>query len=378
MHETLTRGIAEDLPLDRWLAEICFPLDSAYTPSVMRGAALMCQLEMIRGGTTTFLDIYRFPEACAEVTLQSGLRAIFAPQIIIDPPGPGESLETASEFVTGWLDRDARITPAFGPHAPYSCPPDTFEQAASLANKYDIPLHTHLAETQWEVETVKERYRADTPVAHLNDLGVLSPRLSIAHGVFLTPADIDLLLEHDVSVVYNPSSNMKLASGVAPIPVLTEAGLRVGLGTDSNLSNNNLDMFEEMRLGTMLQKLKRRDAAAFPCAEVLEMATLGGARALGLEAQIGSLEVGKKADIILVDLDQPHLWPVLGGKYENIIEQIVYSANAGDVSHTIVDGKVLMEDRQVLTLSVEEVREQVREATSELLQLAGMQGSYPV
>lgn len=376
-HETLTRGIAEDLPLDRWLAEICFPLDSAYTGNVMRGSASMNQMEMIRGGTTTFLDIYRFPGVCAEVAEQSGLRAIFAPQVIVEPQGPGESVKSAEEFVSAWLNRNPRITPAFGPHAPYSCPPDAFMELAALAEEYDVPLHTHLSETQWEVETIKERYAAETPAEHLKQIGVLSPRLSVAHGVYLTPSDIELLHEHDVAVVYNPSSNMKMASGVAPIPELMKADVRVGLGTDSNLSNNNLDLFEEMRLGAILQKLDKSDAATLPCYEMLKMATIDGARALGMDDIIGSLEVGKQADVILVDLNQAHMWPLLDGKYENTVEQLVYSASAADVTHTIVAGKMLMSDHELRTFDQEEVRMEVIEAANELLSLAGMKDSYP-
>lgn len=374
-HETLTRGIAEDLPLDRWLAEICFPLDTAYTADVMRGAALMSQWEMIRGGTTTFLDIYRFPGACAEVAEKSGLRAIFAPQVINDPEGPGETVETAEGFVSEWLGRNERITPAFGPHAPYSCTPEGYQAMFEMAEKLDVPFHTHLAETQWEVNTLRERYGAKTPTEHFLQMGVLSPRLSVAHGVYLDEKDIELLREYEVAVVYNPSSNMKLASGVAPIVAMMDAGVRVGLGTDSNLSNNNLDMFEEMRLGAMLQKLELADAAALPCDDILAMATIGGARALRLDENIGSLEPGKKADIILVDLNQPHLWPLLQGRYENIVEQLVYSASAADVSHTIVSGHVLMADRQVLTLEKDEVHHAVIEASNELLSRAGMKGT---
>jgi 5-methylthioadenosine/S-adenosylhomocysteine deaminase len=370
-HEALTRGLAEDLPLDRWLEEICFPLDRAYTPDIMRAAAMMNQLELIRGGVTTFLDIYRHSSACAEVAQISGLRVIFTPQIITDPPGVGETVDSAEAFVAEWRGRDPRIIAGFGPHAPYSCPPETYRRVVDLAERYDVPIHTHLAETRWEMDTVAERY-GGTPAEHLDRLGVLGPRLSVAHGVHLTPGDIELLYARDVSVVYNPTSNMKLASGVAPVPDLMAAGVRVGLGTDSNLSNNNLDMFEEMRLGAVLQKLNRADAGVLPCLDVLAMATIDGAKALGMADSIGSLEPGKQADIVLVDLDRPHLWPLLEGAHSNVAEQLVYSANAADVTHTIVAGRVLMAKREVLTLNVTETRRAVVEATRELLTLAGL------
>jgi 5-methylthioadenosine/S-adenosylhomocysteine deaminase len=343
---------------------------------MMHAAALMNQLEMIRGGTTTFLDIYRFPSACAQVVERSGLRAVLAPQVILDPSGPGETVESAEEFVATWKDRSPRVIPAFGPHALYSCAPPAFQRLADLAEQYDVPLHTHLAETQWEVDILRERYGAASPTRLLETLGVLGPRLSVAHGVHLSPEDMELLAERQVSVIYNPSSNMKLASGVAPVPELLRRGVRVGLGTDSNLSNNNLDMFEEMRLGAVLQKLQTRDPAALPCDLVLELATIGAARALGLADRVGSLEAGKQADVILVDLRQPHLWPLLEGDHENIVEQLVYSANAGDVTHTLVDGALLMRDRQVLTLDAAEVRREVEAAMGSLLVAAGIAGTW--
>jgi 5-methylthioadenosine/S-adenosylhomocysteine deaminase len=371
MHETLTRGACEDLPLNRWLVEVCFPLDRSYTYEIMRAAAMMCQAEMIRGGTTTFLDIYRFPSACAEVAEKSGLRAVITPQILVDPPDVGESVESAEAFVSSWNGRNTRISPGFGPHAPYSCPLGTYQIVAELAEKYDVPIHTHLAETQWEVGVIGERYGC-SPTEFLERCGVLSPRLSVAHGVHLTEAELNLLIKHDVPVVYNPTSNMKLASGVAPVVKMLSMGHCVGLGTDSNLSNNNLDMWEEMRAGSLLQKLYQNDATALPCETIFEMATVRNAQALGMKDAIGSLEPGKYADIILVDLNQPHLWPLFQGQQMRLIEHLVYSANAADVTHTIVAGNVLMADRKLLTLDSEEVRGIVGDSTHKLFKIAGL------
>ncbi|NMC78463.1 MAG: amidohydrolase family protein, partial [Chloroflexi bacterium] len=226
-------------------------------------------------------------------------------------------------------------------------------------------------ETRWEVGVIRERYGC-SPTEYLERAGALSPRLSVAHGVQLTPDEIHLLAARGVAVVHNPTSNMKLASGAAPVAELLAAGVTVGLGTDSNLSNNNLDMFEEMRLAALLQKHSRVDATALPCHTIWQMATRGSAQALGLWPAIGSLEVGKQADIILVDLDQPHLWPLIRGKYSNLIEHLVYSASAADVTYTIVAGQVLMAKRQVLTLDVAEARQAVQDATSQLLKRAGL------
>ena len=373
MHETLLRGFCEDLPLMRWLEEVCFPIDRAFQPRHQHAAALMGQLEMIRGGITTFIDIYRYPAEAAAVAERSGLRAIFSPQIVDDPPGPGETLETNLAFIREWKDRvPGRIFTWFGPHAPYSVRPETYQKIARYADELDVGIHTHLAETLDEVDGFRRRM-GQTPVEYLADLGILSNRLVVAHGVHLTDGDIALLARHDVAVAHNPTSNMKLASGVARIPDLLGAGIRVGLGTDSNLSNNNLDMFEEMRTAAMLQKLARRDAGCMPCEKILRLATSDAAACLGM-ADIGSLQAGKRADVIIVDLHAPHMWPVLSGPRSNIVEQLVYSASAADVLTTIVDGKVLMHDRSVLTLEAADIEPLVQEAARDLVRCAGVDG----
>jgi len=372
MHECLLRGFCEDLPLMRWLDEICFPKDRAYAPEHMHGAALLNQLEMIRGGITTFIDIFRFPVEAAKVVTYSGLRAILSPQIIESVPGAGETIEDSEAFVAEWHGRaGGRIQAWFGPHAPYTVSDEGFARIARLAERYDVGIHTHLAETASEVEELRATHGL-SPVEYLDSLGVLGPRSLAAHCVWLGESDIRILADRDVAVAYNPSSNVKLASGVAPIPDLLAAGLRVGLGTDSNLSNNNLDMFEEMRLGAAIQKLHRQDATTMPCDLMLRMATMGGAQALGLDDEVGSLEPGKKADIVLVDLMAPHLWPIFRGPRTNVVEQLVYSANAADVRTTIVDGQVLMEDRQVKTLDPQVVFEAAQEAATNLAQRAGL------
>lgn len=371
MHETLTRGLNEDLPLGEWLERVCFPIDRAYTPDIMHAAALMNQLEMILGGITTFVDIYRHPAAAAEVAEASGLRAIFTPQIIEATPGAGETLDTSQGFIDIWNGRSGRITTWYGPHAPYTCSGDLYAEVTRRAHNAGLRVHTHLSETRTEVEQ-SQRDHGCTPPRWLDRHGALGPWLFVAHGVHLTENDIDLLAERGVAVVYNPSSNMKLASGIAPVPQLMARGVTVALGTDSNLSNNNLDMFEEMRIGATLQKLATGDAAALPCDAMLRMATIEGARALKMEDCIGSLEVGKSADLIVVSLDAPHMWPMLTGGICNVPEHLVYSANACDVRTTVVAGQVLMEDRRVLTLDSDEVRALAEDAAHELIARAGV------
>lgn len=371
-HETLTRGICEDLALEEWLRSICFPLDAAYTEEIMRLSAAMNQLEMIRGGTTTFVDIYRFPQVCAQVVVQSGLRAILSPQVIDEPPGVGETLESNLALFETWHGRaNGRLRVWFGVHAPYSNYVETYCRAKELARERGVGLHTHLAETDREVKLCREKFGL-TPIGLMQHLGVLDEMTLCAHCVHVTPEDIEILARSGAVVVYNPTSNMKLASGIAPVETMLKVGARVVLGTDSNLSNNNLDMFEEMRMGGLLQKLASGNAAALSCYELLEMATIKGAEALGIGAEIGSLEIGKKADIIIVDFNRPHLWPYFCNDHNNLVEHLVYSACAGDVVTTIVEGKILMEQGQVQTLDQESLWVEIQKAAMWLCQRAGI------
>ena len=367
MHMTLLRGIGDDLPLMRWLYEVMFPKDAEIQARHIHAAAIMNQAEMIRGGVTTFLDIFRFPAESAAIAEQSGLRGVFCPQIIDEPANAGETLESNLAFIEAWHDRvPERIYTWFGPHAPFSNFPETYREIAKYAEQYDIGYHTHLCETEDEVKLIKEKY-GKSPASLLDGVGALSPRLSVAHGVHLDVDDIRLLAERGVGVVHNPSSNMKLASGIAPIPELIAAGVKVGLGTDSNLSNNNLDMFEEMRLAAFLQKLTCKDPTVLPCEQMLRLATLGSASCLGMDHMIGSLEVGKRADMIIMNMHQPHLYPLLPEPNTNVIEQLVYSASAADVMTTIVEGKILMHERQVRTLDWDAAEDLVNESAQDLI-----------
>ncbi|QGP93114.1 Atrazine chlorohydrolase [Neomoorella glycerini] len=365
-HETLTRGLAEDLPLMRWLQEICYPLEKNYTAADMQAAALMNQLEMIRGGITCFIDIFRFADAAAAVARESGLRAIFSPQIIDEFSSFGESLPRTERLIKEWHGCcDNRIQVWVGVHAPYSNSPAVYRQARELANRYGVGLHTHLAETRDEVRLIAEKY-GKTPARHLFDLGVFDGPSVVAHCVHLSEEDMDILARQKVGIAYNPTSNIKMAAGIAPVPQMLAKGCRVGLGTDSNLSNNNLDMFEEMRWGSYIQKMAHNDAGILPAYRMLHLATMGSAAALGLDKEIGSLEVGKKADIIVLSLKAPHLWPVYTDRADNVVEQIVYSARADDVITTIVDGRLLMEDKKVLTIDEDRAFHQVQSAAASL------------
>ncbi len=373
MHETMERGLFADLPFMEWLNDFALPKDMAYEPRHMRASALLNQLEMIRGGTTSFIDIFRHPSEAASVAETSGLRATFAPQLIDTPAGSGETLDSSIGFIETWRGRvPDRIRTWFGPHALYSCEEATYRRVRELADGLGVGIHTHLAETEAEVGIVAGRSGGLTPTAWLDRLLGLGPDVLAAHCVQLTAADMALLAERDVAVAHCPSSNMKLGNGAAPIPSLREAGVRVGLGTDSNMTNNDLDMFEEMRLASFLQKLARRDAAALPARQVLEMATIGSARALGLGDDVGSIEVGKKADLIVVSLGGPHTWPAFREAPGNVIEHVVFACHASDVRTTIVDGRILMEDGVVRSIEQAEVEDLVDRESRDLLRKAGV------
>lgn len=371
-HECMERGVFEDLPFMRWLLDYALPKDRAYEPRHMRAAALLNQLEMIQGGTTTFIDIFRFPAEAAAVAERSGLRAIFSPQLIDSPSGVGESLESSVAFIEEWRDRAPdRIQTWFGPHALYSCEPATFERIRELADAYGVGIHTHLAESVSESEMIAERTGL-TPTAYLDRLIGLGSDVLCAHCIRLTDDDLELIADRGAAVAHCPTSNMKLANGIAPIPDLLERGVRVGLGTDSVMTNNNLDMFEEMRQAGLVQKLRTLDASAMPCRMLLRLATIESARALGLGDDVGSLEIGKKADVIVVDLRSAHAWPAFRENGGNVAEQLVYACNAGDVRTTIVDGRILMDERNITTLDPAEVEATVDREARHLLAKAGV------
>ncbi len=366
-HMTMMRGVCEDKLLMDWLEQICFPIDASLTAEDIRAGALMCQAEMLLGGTTTFIDIYRYPGAVAEVAEKTGIRAVIAPQIIDHPAGAGETYATNKTFVDEWQGRcPGRVMPWFGVHAPYSCDWKTYKDCHDAAIAHDVGIHTHLAETESEIKQMCEKFGC-SPFEKLDEIGAISGRMLAAHCVHVNDRDMDIMAESGMKVAYNPSSNMKLASGVAPITEMLDRGIVVGLGTDSNLSNNNVDMFEEMRVGAMLQKLATGDARALSAETVIRMATIEGAKCLGLEREIGSLRVGKKADIILVDMGKPHLWPMFtGGMPENIIAHLVYSASAQDVRTTIVDGRVLVDEQQLVNYDLRVLFAYVQKTAADL------------
>ena len=341
------RGLADDLPLMQWLQEYIFPVEAKLTGDMVYRATLLSLAEMIKSGTTSFCDMYLFARDVARATEKSGMRAWLG-EVLYDFPSPnyGEvasGFQYVEELFTQYNDHPL-ISITVDPHAVYTCSPDLLKSLKSMAEKHDALYIIHLSENREEVQGTIERYGA-SPVLHLENLGLLDSRVVADHCVILTDAEIKLLTQRGVKIVHCPESNMKLASGIAPVVQMLTEGLSVGLGTDGSASNNDVDMFGEMNSAAKLQKVNTLDPTALPAETVFEMATMGGARVLGAEKKIGSLEPGKKADLIVLDLNQPHLTPLY-----NIPSHMVYAARGADVIHSVINGKIVMQNRQLKTL----------------------------
>ncbi len=362
---TLFRGVSDDLPLKKWLFEKIFPLEKEFlSPDTVYWGALLGCLEMISSGTTCFADGYFFQDQTAMAADAAGLRGIVA-QGIIDFPAPGvpdpeKNIFVGERFIQRWKGKTGLITPGLFCHSPLTCGERTLLDAKDLSIEYHLPLQIHLSETREEVDQIFLN-TGKRPVEYLNRLGLLSEQLIVSHAIHLHDEEIDLLAEKGVGVVHVPESNMKLGSGVANVSRMLSRGLDVGLGTDGCSSNNNLDLFCEMDSAAKLSKVFNGDPSNMKAREVLKMATLGGASALGLENEIGSLEKGKRADIIVIDLKNPHLQPVY-----NPVSTVVYSANGSDVRDVIVNGKILMKGRQFMDLNPHEIMCKVEEVSTRI------------
>ncbi len=357
----LFRGLADDLPLMDWLQNHIWPREAKLTREYTKVGAYLGALEMIKSGTGTFLDMYFFMDGVAEVTLESGLRGYLSYGMIDlgDPEKTGKEIREAlrtMEFIEK-LGSD-RVHFVFGPHAPYTCSIALLKEVRRLASEHNKLITIHVSETMAEIGQITERY-GKSPVVLLDDIGFLGGDVIIAHGVWLDSRDIQILAREGVTVAHNPGSNMKLASGVMPLQKLLNAGLNVGLGTDGAASNNNLDMLEEMKLAALLHKVHNLDPTVADAKTVFRMATLNGARALGIKA--GVIKEGYLADLAIIDFNKPHLRPL-----NSVISHLVYSANGNDVETTIVDGKVLMLDGEVLTLDEEKILDKVEKTIEKL------------
>jgi 5-methylthioadenosine/S-adenosylhomocysteine deaminase len=360
---TCMRGLADDLPLMTWLNDHIFPAESKLDyEQVFTGSLLACA-EMIMSGTTCFCDMYLFEDAVARAAKQAGIRAIVG-EVLYDFPSPNYgSIENGFEYTLELAQKwagDPLISIAVEPHSPYLCAPDLLEKAFTIVNQHELLMVIHLSETASEVDQIKEKYGL-TPVEHLAGLGVLSPRLLACHCVMLSEEDINLLKQYDVKIAHNPESNMKLASGIAPLPELLDAGICVGIGTDGCASNNNLDMFLEMDTVAKIHKVNSGDPTVTDAWTVLKMATIGGARALGIDHITGSLEPGKKADIIVIDTHKPHLTPMY-----NPASHLVYAAKGSDVAVTVIDGKMIFENGQLNTIDLKKTMEDVKQVAGSI------------
>jgi 5-methylthioadenosine/S-adenosylhomocysteine deaminase len=344
----LYRGLADDLALMDWLQKYIFPAEArTVSPEMVRVGTRLAALEMIESGTTTYADMYYFEEEIARATRDAGLRGVLGQTIIqfpvADAKTPAEGLRRAEAFIKAFRG-DSLITPAVAPHSMYTLDAATLKASAELGRRYRVPVIIHLAETEDEVKIARDQHRM-SPTAYLESLGFWSPGTLAAHGVWVDGADIDILKRQQVGVSHNPESNMKLASGTAPVAGYLAAGVRLGLGTDGAASNNDLDMFEAMRQAGFLAKHASRDPTALPAQAALDLATIGGARALGMDAAIGSLERTKKADLIAVATGRARQTPLY-----DVVSHLVYVTRGDDVRTTIVNGKVLMKDGQLQTL----------------------------
>jgi 5-methylthioadenosine/S-adenosylhomocysteine deaminase len=345
----LYRGIADDLRLQEWLEKYIFPAEAkTVSREMVRAGTRLAALEMIQSGTTAHADMYYFEEEIARVTKAAGMRGVLGQTVIqfpvADAKTPQEGLARAEAFIKEFA-KDDLIVPAVAPHAPYTLDAKDLLASRALAAKYGVPIIIHVAENEAELTNSKNAHSGMSPVAYLQSINFWGPRTLANHMVWADAADIKLLASHGVGVSHNPESNMKLASGIAPVPELLAAGVSVGLGTDGAASNNDLDMFEAMRFAALLHKVKTGDPRALPAAAVLEMATVNGARALGLDKQIGSLEVGKRADLIVVSTSSARMTPMY-----DAVSHLVYAARGEDVRTVMVNGRVLMRDRKMLTL----------------------------
>ncbi len=367
-HSAMTgmRGLADDLPLMEWLNKYIFPVELKLVDRDFINTFFpLALVEMIHSGIGTFADMYFFQDEAASWVKKAGLRAVLA-EGVIDFGTPnkksvGEQLAYVRDFIEDFKG-DKNVIPAIGPHAPYTCSPDLLKESWEMAEKYDVPYLIHVSETQDEVNMVLEKY-GKRPVVHLKDIGVLGSRVVSAHSVHLNQEEMEIFKEFGVGVSHNPQSNMKLASGIAPIKKYVELGIKVSIGTDGVASNNNLDYIEELRTASFLQKVSTNDPTALSATLTLKIGTKGGAEVLGLE-NVGEIKPGYSADIAILNLSASNLVPVY-----NPISHLIYAASAQNIDTLIVRGKVIMEDFEIKTLDEEAIKEKAKRYSEKIKEL---------
>lgn len=361
---TLFRGLADDLSLDTWLNDYIWPVEAHLNGYYCYIGALLGAVELIKSGTTTFSDMYFYMEDVARAVDESGLRAVLSYGMIDFADEEKKRAEIAANvdlFKNCNNAAEGRIKVFFGPHAPYTASKELLDEVRDLASKFNTGIHIHVAETQKEVEDILEQ-TGKRPFEYLDDIGFLGPNVVAAHAVWLSEEEIDIIMDREVKISHNPCSNMKLASGISPVANMLSHDICVSIGTDGASSNNNLDLIEEMKTASLLQKVATLDPKVLTSEETLAMATINGARTLGLENEIGSIEVGKKADLILIDTDEANMTP----DSSCISSNVVYAAKGSNVDTTICNGKILMENRKLTTLDEEKIYKKARAAIVEL------------
>ncbi len=359
---SLLRNYADDLPLHKWLTEKIWPVEANLTAEDVYWGSLLSMVEMIQSGTTTFCDMYFFMDEVGKGIEEAGVRGILTRGIIEEPGSEEEKLQDTKRLYNNWNGKaNGRIKVMVAPHAPYTCSPSYLEKIIDLAKELNTGIHIHLSETKKEVEDSLKEF-GKSPIKHVYDLGLFELPTVAAHCVHVDDDDIEILKNMNVSPVNNPSSNLKLASGFAPVAEMLERGIPVALGTDGSSSNNNLNMFEEIHLAAIVNKAVNMDATSVPAIDALKMATINGAKALLWDNEIGSIEIGKKADLILIDMDKPHIYPI-----HSIISALAYSVQGSDVDTVIVDGNIIMENRNINTLDVEKIMFNAERVSKDLI-----------
>ena len=373
---TLLRGVADDLALMDWLQNYIFPAEVEFVDAefVRIGTELACW-EMIRGGTTTFVDMYYFPDTIAQVVDSCGMRAMISATVIDqrspDAENAGDSIAKGVGFVNRWQGKNSRISPIFGPHANYTMNAGQLAATRAAAMELGVPVSIHVSESPFELQYSQDTYGMPS-IEMYESIGFFEGPTIAAHVVWPTKEEIPILANRKVGVIHNPTSNMKIASGIAPITEMLDAGVRIGLGTDGAASNNDLDMWEEMRLASLLQKVDRMDPEVIPATTVLGMATSGGATAIGLGDSIGSLEVGKRADLIQVAFEDVHHVPMY-----DVVSHLVFVTDEQDVASVVVDGKVLMREREMLTIDTDRVAAEASELAAKIQTALAERNSAP-
>ncbi|MEE4178017.1 MAG: amidohydrolase [Bacteroides sp.] len=361
---TIFRGYADDLHLKEWLYDHIFPIEAEFVnPENVRTGTRLAIAEMLLSGTTTFNDMYYYVDEMATVVDQVGIRAVLTESLIDfsvpNSPSPEHALAVTEKLINKW-NVHPLITIGISAHAPYTTSPEVIKKGKDLSDKYQLPFNIHISETRGEFDMIQKEYGM-TPVRFLDEAGVLGPNVVAAHCVHVTPEDIEIFAKRGVGVAHNPQCNMKLASGVAPVPEFLKAGVKVGIGTDGVASNNDLDLFDEVRSAAFIHKLNSNDPTVLDAQTAIGLATMGGARVLGMEHLIGSLETGKRADIIILDMDQPHAHPVY-----NIYSLIVYSIRGSDVETVLVDGKLMVHNRKLVTLDLDRLYDKVEQLAKQI------------